>query len=126
METLANEIRNIIRDNDIADAKKSLKYIELYLGMAILTNVILQQMAALIPDSQSNIHNVVYEVQNSLRIRAKTLFKFLYESKIGSNVVPYFDPDKYKLTDALMLPGSRVVSVSRKVFRRHQAMILDP
>ena len=58
-------------------SKKSLKYIELYLGMAILKNVILErllQIATLIPDSQSNIHNVVYEVQNSLRTRAKTLF----------------------------------------------------
>lgn len=60
MGTLANEIRNIIRDNEIGEAKKCLKYIELYVRMAILKDAILQQMAALIPDSHSNLRKGVY------------------------------------------------------------------
>ena len=36
MGTLANEVRNIISDNEIGEAKKCLKYIELYVRMAIL------------------------------------------------------------------------------------------
>ncbi len=119
MGTLASEIRNIIRDNTIADAKKCLKYIELYVRMAILKDVIMQQMAALIPDSQSNIRNGVYEIQNSLRKSAKALFKFLYESEIGSNVVPYFDPDKYELTDAYMLEVLEVDNYDRSLAGRY-------
>ena len=85
MGTLANEVRNIIRDNEIGEAKKCLKYSELYVRMAILKDAILQQMAALIPDSHSNLRKGVYAVQNSLRESANKLFKFLYESEIGNN-----------------------------------------
>ncbi|XP_078377936.1 uncharacterized protein LOC144661104 [Oculina patagonica] len=115
MGTLANEIRNIIRGNKRKEGKKCLKYIELYVRLAILKDVILQQMAALISDSQSNIRNGVYEFQNSLRASAKALFKFLYESDIGSNVIPYFDPDKYELTDAFMLEVLEIDNYDRSL-----------
>ncbi|KAL9967449.1 hypothetical protein ACROYT_G025671 [Oculina patagonica] len=87
--------------------------------MAILKDVILQQMAALIPDSQSNIRNGVYEFQDSLRTSAKALFKFLYESVIGNHVVPYFDPDKYELTDAFMLEVLEVDNYDRSMAGRY-------
>ena len=119
MGTLASEIRNLIRDNKISDAKKCLKYIELYVRMAILKDVVLQQMGALIPDSQLNIRNGVYEVQNSLRTSAKALFKFLYESEIGNNVVPYFDPDIYELTDAYMSEVLEIESYDRSMAGRY-------
>ncbi len=115
MGTLASEIRNIIIGNKRNEGKKCLKYIELYVRLAILKDVILQQMAALISDSQSNIRNGVYEFQNSLRASAKALFKFLYESDIGSNVVPYFDPDKYELTDAYMLEVLEIDNYDRSL-----------
>ncbi|XP_078377935.1 uncharacterized protein LOC144661103 isoform X3 [Oculina patagonica] len=115
MGTLAAEIRNIIRGNKRKEGKKCLKYIELYVRMSILKDVILQQMAALISDSQSNIRNGVYEFQNSLRTSAKALFKFLYESDIGNNVIPYFDPDKYELTDAYMLEVLEIDNYDRSL-----------
>ena len=102
MGTLSSEIRNIIRGNEAGEANKCLKYIELYTRMAILKDLVLQQMAALISDSQSSIRDGVYAYQDYIRSSAKALFKFLYESEIGSNIVPYFDPDKYELTDAYM------------------------
>lgn len=102
MGTLSSEIRNIIRGNKAGEAKKCLKYIELYTRMAVLKDLVLQQMAALISDSQSSIRDGVYAYQDYIRSSAKALFKFLYESEIGSNIIPYFDPDKYELTDAYM------------------------
>lgn len=119
MGTLATEIRNILRDNKVGEAKKCLKYIELYVRLAILKDVILQQMAALISDSQKNIRNGVSEIQNSLRTSAKALFKFLYESKIGNNVVPYFDPDKYELTDAYLSEVLEIESYDRSMAGRY-------
>jgi len=119
MGTLANEIRNIIRDNEIGEAKKCLKYIELYVRMAILKDAILQQMAALIPDSHKNLRKGVCEVQNSLRKSANKLFKFLYESEIGNNVIPYFDPDKYDLTDAYMSEVLKIESYDRSMAGRY-------
>lgn len=119
MGTLASEIRNIIRDNNIGEGKKCLKYIELYVRLAILKDVILQQMAALISDSQRNIRNGVYQYQNSLQTSAKALFKFLYESEIGNNVIPYFDPDKYELTDAYLSEVLEVQNYDRSMAGRY-------
>lgn len=119
MGTLASEIRNIIRGNNIGEGKKCLKYIELYVRLAILKDVILQQMAALISDSQRNIRNGVYQYQNSLQTSAKALFKFLYESEIGNNVIPYFDPDKYELTDAYLSEVLEVQNYDRSMAGRY-------
>lgn len=119
MGTLASEIRNIKRDNKVGEAKKCLKYIELYFRLAILKDVIFQQMAALIPDSQKNIRNGVYGVQNDLRTSAKALFKFLYESEIGNNVIPYFDPDKYEVTDAYLSKVLEIRSYDRSMAGRY-------
>ena len=87
--------------------------------MAILKDAILQQMAALIPDSHSNLRKGVYAVQNSLRESANKLFKFLYESEIGNNVIPYFDPDKYDLTDAYMSEVLEIESYDRSMAGRY-------
>ena len=119
MGTLATEIRNIIRENEIGEAKRCLKYIELYVRLAILKDVILQQMAALIPDSQNNTRNGVYQFQNSLQTSTKALVGFLYKSEIGSNVVPYFDPDKYELTDAYLTEVLEIESYDRSIAGRY-------
>ena len=76
-------------------------------------------MAALIPDSHSNLRKGVYAVQNSLRESANKLFKFLYESEIGNNVIPYFDQDKYDLTDAYMSEVLEIESYDRSMAGRY-------
>ena len=49
MGKLASEINGLLKVNKISDAKKTLKYIELYTKMAILKDMIMQEAATLSP-----------------------------------------------------------------------------
>ena len=49
MGKLASEINGLLKVNKISDAKKTLKYIELYTKMAILKDMIMQEATTLLP-----------------------------------------------------------------------------
>ena len=50
MGTLSSEIERLLRANKRNEAKKTLRYIELYAKMAVLKDVIIQEVATLLPD----------------------------------------------------------------------------
>ena len=79
MENLKAQIEDMKDENRDEDAQKCLKYIELWARMALLKDIILQRMAAIMPESQQSIRAGFYSVQSSLREKARNLFKFLWE-----------------------------------------------
>ncbi|XP_043922233.1 uncharacterized protein LOC122797778 [Protopterus annectens] len=103
MGKLASAIRDVIRKDSPKEGEKCMRYIELYANLATLKNMILLQLAALIPDSQSAIRAGVLGVRNSLSSTSRTMLKFLYSPKDKYvNIVSYFDPYRYPITDGYM------------------------
>ena len=99
MENLKAQIEDMKDENRDEDAQKCLKYIELWARMALLKDIILQRMAAIMPESQRSIRAGFYSVQSSLREKARNLFKFLWEAGVGSKIIPYFYPDEKGVVD---------------------------
>ena len=102
MSKLGVVIRRLVKGNNVKEAKKCLKYIELYCTIASLKDITLQQFANLLPESHSNIRAGIYAHLNSLRRGQALLFKFLYESDLGGKIMPYFDPDVSGITDVYL------------------------
>ena len=115
MATLSSVIRRLINNNNVKEAKKCLKYIELYATMATIKDLTLQQFATLLPDSHKNIRFGIYAVQESLREGQASLFGFLYKSEVGNKILPYFDPDIYIITDKYMSKLSKIPNYDRRL-----------
>ena len=115
MATLSSVIRRLINNNNVKEAKKCLKYIELYATIATIKDMTLQQFAALVPPSQKQILFGVYAVQESLREGQASLFGFLYKSEVGNKILPYFDPDIYIITDKYMSKLSKIPNYDRRL-----------
>ena len=115
MGTLASEIKSLLAENKRDDAKKVLKYIELYTTMAVLKDIILQETAALIPDELAPNRESLLVVQIHLRDTQRKFLKFLYESDVGIIAIPYFDPDVYPITDAYLSTVLQVPNYDRSL-----------
>ena len=102
MSKLSTIIRRLINNNDVKEAKKCLKYIELYTSIATIKDMTLQQFATLLPDSHENIRFGIYAVQKSLRDGQASLFGFLYQADLANKIMPYFDPDISAVTDTYL------------------------
>ena len=92
---------------------KVLRYIELYFKLAVFKDMILQQMAALMPDELAPNRNALIDVQAGLRASQKHLVKFLYESDVGSQIIRYFDPDIYPFIDAYAMTTLKIPNYDR-------------
>ena len=102
MGTLARNIEDLVKENKAKDAKKCLKYIELYCTIAILKEMTLQQYASVLPESFTATRRGINDVLVFLRHTQTLLLKFLYESDLGGKIMPYFDPDVRNVTDAYL------------------------
>ena len=88
LKGMASEIHSLLQTNKPGDAKKTLRYIELYTKMAILKDMILQEVAALLPVELERNRQALLE-----RIG------FLREGITGKVALNYFDPDEHPVTD---------------------------
>ena len=102
MSKLSVVIRRLVQENKAKDAKKCLKYIELYCQLAALKDMALQQFASLLPNSHKNIRAGVYGMMDALRDGQAVLFEFLYKSDLGNKIMPYFDPDFSIISDVYL------------------------
>ena len=124
MAVLENRIRTLIQTTDGQDAKKCIKYIELYARLAVTKDALLAQTAALIPNTNLVLRNAIFAVQRGLRETAKSLFQFLYSSDPDQKVLAYYNVDTSVVTDGYAinvlgisdydraLKGMRSISVS--------------
>ena len=115
MGTLANEIESLLNANQRSDAKKVLKYIELYTNIAVLKDMILQETAFLLPDELEPNREALLVAHTLLRNKQKRLFKFLYESDVGKIVIPYFDPDINQISDAYLNTVLQITNYDRSL-----------
>ena len=99
MGKLASEIHSLLQTNKPGDAKKTLRYIELYTKMAILKDMILQEVAALLPVELERNRQALLAAQESLRDQQKEQIGFLREGITGKVALNYFDPDEHPVTD---------------------------
>ena len=100
MGTLESRIRALFDTTDPQDAKKCIKYIELYAKIAVMKDALVGQTAALIPNSEESLQTSILAVQQSLRQTTKALFQFLYNSDPNQKVLPYYDVDLSVVTDS--------------------------
>ena len=100
MGALENQIRTLFDATEPLDAKKCIKYIELYAKIAVMKDVLVEQTAALIPNSEESLKNAILGVQQTLRQSTKALFQFLYISDPDQKVLPYYDVDVSVITDS--------------------------
>ena len=102
MSKLSAIIRRLIRGNDPKEARKCIKYIELYTTIATIKDMTLQQFATLLPASHENIRFGIYAVQESVRQGQASLFGFLYQGDFANKIMPYYDPDMSPVTDTYL------------------------
>ena len=99
MGKLASEIHSLLQTNKPGDAKKTLRYVELYTKMATLKDMILQEVAALLPVELERNRQALLAAQESLRDQQKEQIGFLREGITGKVVLNYFDPEEHPVTD---------------------------
>lgn len=115
MGTLENEIRTLSDATNPLDAKKCIKYIELYAKIAVMKDALVGQTAALIPDSEKVLRTSVLAVQQSLRRSTKALFQFLYNSDANQKVLPYYDVDLSVVTDSYAIQVLGIADYDRSL-----------
>ena len=92
-----------------------LRYIELYTKIAVMKDMILQETAALMPHELTPNRDALLTTQEELRNTQKRLLKFLYESNLSNNVIPFFDPDVNPVTDAYLNTILKVTNYDRSL-----------
>ena len=115
MGELASNIRSLVRAKERSGAKKVLKYIELYIKMAVMKDIILLEMVALLPDELEPNRQATLNAQKTLRRQQKNLLKFLYESDVTNIIIAHFDPEIYPLTDAYLSTVLKVRNYDRSL-----------
>ena len=115
MGTLESRIRTLFDTTDPLDAKKCIKYIELYAKIAVMKDALVGQTAALIPDSEEVLQRSVLAVQQSLRNSARELLQFLYNSDPNQKVLPYYDVDLSVVTDSYAIQVLGIADYDRSL-----------
>ena len=119
MGTLASEIDRLLRANKRNEAKKTLRYIELYAKMAVLKDVIIQEVATLLPDELEPNRQALFAAQIGLRDQQKNLLQFLragrFDKSHNKMAVNYFDPDVNPVTDAYMTAVLKIPDYDRSM-----------
>ena len=119
MGTLQSEIERLLRANKRNEAKKTLRYIELYAKMAVLKDVIIQEVATLLPDELEPNRQALFAAQIGLRDQQKNLIQFLragrFDKSHNKMAVNYFDPDVNPVTDAYMTAVLKIPDYDRSM-----------
>lgn len=119
MGTLSSEIERLLRANKRNEAKKTLRYIELYAKMAVLKDVIMQEVATLLPDELEPNRQAMFAAHNVLRDQQKELVQFLragrFDKSHNKMAVNYFDPDVNPVTDAYMTAVLKIPDYDRSM-----------
>ena len=115
MGTLSSEIERLLRDNKGDEAKKTLRYIELYSRIAVLEDVILQELAFLLPKELEPTSRLIFMAQDLLHSQHKKLLQFLRAGRFDKIALSYFDPDVYPITDAYMTAVLKVPDYDRSL-----------
>ena len=119
MGTLQSEIERLLRANKRNEAKKTLRYIELYAKMAVLKDVIIQEVATLLPDELEPNRQALFAAQIGLRDQQKNLIQFLragrFDKSHNKMAVNYFDPDVNLVTDAYMTAVLKIPDYDRSM-----------
>ena len=115
MGTLESQIRTLFDSTDPLDAKKCIKYIELYAKIAVMKDVLVGQTATLIPTSENVLQSAVLAVQQSLRNSSKLLFQRLYNSDLDQKVLPYYDVDLSVVTDSYAIQVLGIAKYDRSL-----------
>ncbi|XP_028518947.1 uncharacterized protein LOC110252195, partial [Exaiptasia diaphana] len=101
MGELASEVRKMFSNNKVADARKAIRYCEMYAQLAVYRDIILTQYIAMIPTTatwQNHINGVISDRALFRRLAGALLGK-LYAVDYDSAIIPYFDPDISVITD---------------------------
>ena len=119
MGTLSSEIERLLRANKRNEARKTLRYIELYAKVAVLKDVIMQEVASLLPDELERIRQGLFDAQKLLRDKQKELIQFLragrFDKSHNKMAVNYFDPDVNPVTDAYMTAVLKIPDYDRSM-----------
>ena len=109
---LTIEIEGLLKANKEDEAKKTLRYIELYTRMAVLRDVILQELVFLLPNNveQRLVQSIFLE-----HSQHKKLLEFLRGGRVDKIALSYFDPDVYPITDAYMTAVLKVPDYDRSL-----------
>ena len=102
MSKLGAVIRRLARENNPKEAKKCIKFIELYTTIATLKDITLLQMSVLVPESHEDIRTGIRALRQSLLGAQASLFGFLYQGDLANKIMPYFDPDMSPVTDTYL------------------------
>ena len=113
-DTLSSRISELKDENEEGIAKKALTFIELYTTLSVLKNMILLQTAALIPDELASSRNKILAKQEQLRSNQIRLIRFLYKGNVEDNIMPFYDPEQYPVTDAYAIITLKLPNYSRE------------
>ncbi|KAK3753820.1 hypothetical protein QZH41_005377 [Actinostola sp. cb2023] len=100
MGELATVIDRLLRENQKSDAKKCIKYCELYAQLAGLKDMMLTQMISMSSPAMQNDINGLMGYKQAFREGTRLLLEPLYTTDFGQKIMPYFDPDLSVITDS--------------------------
>lgn len=95
---LISTIEQMFEENKANEARKCLRYLEIYTRITALRDLIFTQSIA-ISDNEKDIHGLI-GTRDIIRETTKGLLKKIYHVNYDSKILPYFDPDYYPTTDA--------------------------
>ncbi|XP_028518948.1 uncharacterized protein LOC114576464 [Exaiptasia diaphana] len=101
MGELVSEIRDMFRKN--SDARKAIRYCEMYAQLALYRDIILTQFIGMLPltkDLESHLDGYTSD-RDTFRSMSRAVLGKLYEVNFDNAIIPYFDPEVSVITDAL-------------------------
>ncbi|KXJ13285.1 Toxin CaTX-A [Exaiptasia diaphana] len=101
MGGLANKIHTMFDDNTVADARKAIRYCEMYAQLEVYRDIILTQYMSMIPTTAAwkKFLDVPISFRATFRKFAGLILGKLYAVDYDSMIMPYFDPDINDITD---------------------------
>ncbi|KXJ13427.1 Toxin CrTX-A [Exaiptasia diaphana] len=122
MGELAYAVRKMFKNNKPSDARKAIRYCEMYAQLAVIRDIILTQYIAMIPKDWENHLNGIIRDRALMRRVTKTLLETFYIVDYDSLIMPYFDADVSVITDAYSTKMLNMGNYDRSMAGLHSLM----
>lgn len=100
---LMHEISGMLDGNNAEDGRKCITYIELYVQLITMRDLILTQYIAMSSDDEELTGDIrgLIGIRDMIRQGAQVILEKLYTVKFNSKILPYFDPDESVITHSV-------------------------
>ena len=102
MGMLFNDIVGMVREDENEDGEGFFQHLELYTRLLVMKDLMLQQTVAVLPASMKVSKMAVMKEVQVIRNSFTTWLADLFQPKIDSKLLPWFDPNEFPVTSAYL------------------------